>query len=403
MVKEVQGEIRMKGIYLDHSATTPVHPEVLEAMLPFYKERFGNASSTHAFGREAKRAVDEAREKVAMLIGGEPSEIIFTSGGTEADNFALRGVAYAYRERGNHIITSAIEHHAVLNTCWYLERKGFRVTFLPVDEYGIVNPDEVRKAINEQTILISIMHGNNEVGTIEPISEIGKVAKERGVFFHTDAVQTVGKIPVNVDDLHVDMLSLSGHKIYGPKGIGALYVRKGTSIVPLLYGGHHERGRRAGTENVPAVVGLGQACEIALKDLVWRVDYLKNLRDRLQAQIMKKISEVYLNGHPSRRLPHILNVSVKSVTSESIAEHLDKRGIAISPGAACTSNSVEISHVLAALGIPREIARGSLRFSLGQANKEEEIDYAADALAEVVEKLRVMAEYEKSLGLGRCV
>lgn len=378
----------MKQIYLDHSATTPVHSEVLEAMLPYFGDLFGNPSSIHSFGQDAKKAVDEARDKVASLINADPSEIVFTSGGTEADNLAVMGVAYAREGKKNHIITTCIEHHAVLNTCGYLEKKGFEVTYLPVNRYGLVNPHDVKRAITTETAIISIMHANNEIGTVEPIEEIGRIASENGISFHTDAVQTVGKIPVNVSALNVDLLSLSGHKIYGPKGIGALYIRKGTRITPILYGGHHEKDLRAGTENVPGIVGLGKACEIASRDLMSEMDHLRNLRDRLENGIMDKIDRIRLNGHPSQRLPHILNVSFENIEGEPLILNLDMKGIAVSAGSACTSDAMESSHVLKALGIPPDIALGSVRLSLGKENTEEEIDYVINALVEIVEHLR---------------
>lgn len=378
----------MKQIYLDHSATTPVHSEVLEAMLPYFGDLFGNPSSIHSFGQDAKKAVDEARNKVASLINADPLEIVFTSGGTEADNLAIMGVAYAREGKKNHIITTSIEHHAVLNTCGYLEKKGFKVTYLPVDRYGLVDPDDVKRAIAAETAIISIMHANNETGTIEPIEEIGRIAGENDIPFHTDAVQTVGKIPVDVNILNVDLLSLSGHKIYGPKGIGALYIRKGTRITPILYGGHHERDLRAGTENVSGIVGLGKACEIASRDLTREMDRLRTLLDRLENGIMDRIDRIRVNGHPSQRLPNILNVSFENIEGEPVILNLDMKGIAASAGSACTSDSIESSHVLKALGIPPDIAMGSVRFSLGRENTEEEIDYVINALVEVVEHLR---------------
>jgi cysteine desulfurase len=378
----------MKRVYLDHSATTPVHPEVLEAMLPYYGNTFGNPSSIHSFGQETKKVVDEAREKVALLIDADLSEIVFTGCGTEADNLALRGVAYANEAKGKHIITSSIEHHAIVNTCKYLEKKGFRITYLPVDKYGLVDPDEVKEAIKNDTILISIMYANNEVGTIEPISEIGAIAKDRGIYFHTDAVQAAGKIPVNVQDLKVDLLSMSAHKLYGPKGIGALYIRKGVRIVPLFYGGHQEDARRAGTENVPGIVGFGKTCEIALRDLQYQMDYLKALRDRLQAGIMEKLDYIHINGHPTQRLPNILNISFEFVEGESVVLNLDMEGIAASTGSACTSGSLTSSHILMSMGISHVIAQGSLRFSLGRENTKEEIDFTIKEVVEVVERLR---------------
>lgn len=381
----------MKRVYLDHNATTPTHPEVVKAILPYYKEVFGNASSVHQFGQQARKAIDEAREKIANFIGASPKEIVFTSGGTEANNFALKGVVYANERKGKHIITSSMEHHAVLNPCKYLEKKGFKVTYLPVDKYGLVDPEEVRRAITEETILISIIHANNEVGTIEPVTEIGKIAKEIGIYFHTDAVQTVGKIPVNVNELNIDLLSLSGHKIYGPKGIGVLYIRKGTRIQPLIQGGHHELNRRAGTENVPAIVGLGKAIEIAKATMEKESMRLTNLRNKLCSGIGEKIDYVRLNGHPGKRLPNTLNMSFEFVEGESMILNLDLKGIAVSTGSACTSGSLEPSHVLKAMGVDAAVAQGSIRFSLGKDNTEEDIDYVLEVLPEIVSRLRAMS------------
>ena len=385
----------MKRVYLDHNATTPTHPEVVKAILPYYKEVFGNASSVHQFGQQARKAIDEAREKIANFIGASPKEIVFTSGGTEANNFALKGVVYANERKGKHIITSSMEHHAVLNPCKYLEKKGFKVTYLPVDKYGLVDPEEVRRAITKETILISIIHANNEVGTIEPVTEIGKIAKEIGIYFHTDAVQTVGKIPVNVNELNIDLLSLSGHKIYGPKGIGVLYIRKGTRIQPLIQGGHHELNRRAGTENVPAIVGLGKAIEIAKATMEKESMRLTNLRNKLCSGIGEKIDYVRLNGHPGKRLPNTLNMSFEFVEGESMILNLDLKGIAVSTGSACTSGSLEPSHVLKAMRVDAAVAQGSIRFSLGKDNTEEDIDYVLEVLPEIVERLRVMSPLYK--------
>lgn len=381
----------MKRVYLDHNATTPTHPEVVKAILPYFKEVFGNASSVHQFGQQARKAIDEAREKIANFIGASPKEIVFTSGGTEANNFALKGVVYANEKKGKHIITSSMEHHAVLNPCKYLEKKGFKVTYLPVDKYGLVDPEEVRKAVTKETILISIIHANNEVGTIEPITEIGKIAKEIGIYFHTDAAQTVGKIPVNVNELNIDLLSLSGHKIYGPKGIGVLYIRKGTRIQPLIQGGHHELNRRAGTENVPAIVGLGKAIEIAKATMEKESMRLTNLRNKLCSGIGEKIDYVRLNGHPGKRLPNTLNMSFEFVEGESMILNLDLKGIAVSTGSACTSGSLEPSHVLKAMRVDPAVAQGSIRFSLGKDNTEEDIDYVLEVLPEIVSRLRAMS------------
>ncbi|PIU61411.1 MAG: cysteine desulfurase NifS [Armatimonadetes bacterium CG07_land_8_20_14_0_80_40_9] len=381
----------MKRVYLDHNATTPTHPEVLEAMLTYFNDSFGNPSSIHQFGQQARKAIDEAREKVANFISAKPEEIVFTSGGTEADNFAIKGVIYANEQNGGHIITSSIEHHAVLNPCEYLEKKGFKVTYLPVDKYGLIDPEETKKAITKETILITIMHANNEVGTIEPIAEIGRIAKERNITLHTDAVQSAGKIPVSVNELHVDLLSLSGHKIYGPKGIGVLYIRKGTRIQPLIHGGHHEKNRRAGTENVPAIVGLGKAIEIAKDTMEKESIRLTNLRNKLCGGIAEKIDHVLLNGHPGKRLPNTLNMSFEFVEGESIILNLDLKGIAVSSGSACTSGSLEPSHVLKAMGVEPAIAQGSIRFSLGKDNTEEDVDYVLEVLPEIIIRLREMS------------
>ncbi|MCD6505370.1 cysteine desulfurase NifS [Candidatus Poribacteria bacterium] len=381
----------MERIYLDHNATTPVHPEVLEAMLPYYRDKFGNASSVHSYGREAREAIDEAREQVAELIGADPREIVFTSGGTESDNFAIKGVAFLNKDKGNHIITSAIEHHAVLNTCKYLERKGFEVTYLRVDEYGVVDLNQLVDSITDRTVLITIMHANNEIGTIQPLEEIGRIAKERGIPLHTDAVQTVGKIPLSVDELQVDLLSLSGHKIYGPKGVGALYVRRGMRLEKLIHGGHHERNRRAGTENVLGIVGLGKAAQLALKNMDREREHLWKLSERLKEGIMKRVKFVRQNGHPQNRIPNTVNLSFEFVEGESIVLGLDMHGICVSTGSACTSGSLEPSHVLMALGVPPELAHGSVRFSLGSGNTEEEMDYTIEKVAEVVERLRMMS------------
>jgi len=381
----------MKRIYLDHNATTPLHPEVLEAMLPYYKEAFGNPSTIYSFGQETRKATDEARETVANLIGASPEEIIFTSGGTEADNLALKGVPAALEKKGKHIVASSIEHHAVLSTLKYLEKRGYKVSFLPVDEHGWLDPGEVEEAITSQTVLISVMHANNEVGTIEPISEIGEIAQKAGIYLHTDAVQTIGKIKVNVDDLKVDLLSLSAHKFYGPKGVGALYVRKGTRIYPLLHGGYQERRRRAGTENVAGIVGLGKSAEIAPKEMVQQSRRESNLRDRLEKMIRENINHCQLNGHPTQRLPNTLNISFEFIEGESLILNLDLKGIAASTGSACTSGSLESSHVLMAMGVAPEIAQGSIRFSLGRDNRKEDIDYTVENLVEIVTRLREMS------------
>ena len=380
----------MRRIYLDNAATTPTHPDVWKAMRPFLRDSFGNPSSMHSAGQEARVAIEEARDKVASLIGAGSEEIVFTSGGTEADNFALKGMAYANDGGRNHIITSSVEHHAVLETCRFLERLGFTVTYLQVDGSGLVDPDDVKRAITGKTLLISVMHANNEVGTVEPIAEIGKIAKEAGVSFHTDAVQTAGHIPVKVDDLGVDMLAMSAHKLGGPKGIGALYVRKGTRIVSFVHGGEQEKGRRASTENVPGIVGFGRAAEIAQRESDKQAKRLTPLRDRLTSGLAKRIGHIHLNGHPTRRLPNNVNMSVDGVEGEHMLLNLDARGICVSTGSACSASSSEPSHVLLALGLSREQARASIRLSLGRETVERDIDRVLAVLPEVVARLRTI-------------
>jgi len=388
----------MGRIYLDYAATTPTHPEVVKVMLPHFADTFGNPSSIYSYGQEAKGAIEEARTKVAELIGARDEEIIFTSGGTEADNFALKGVAFANESRGNHIVTSSIEHHAVIETCKFLERRGFSVTCVPVDEYGLVDPDDVRRAITDRTVLISVMHANNEVGTIEPIDEIGKIAKETGIYFHTDAVQTAGHIPVDANAIEVDLLSISAHKLYGPKGVGALYIRKGTKLLPFMHGGEQERRRRASTENVPGIVGFGKAAEIAQREMSGEAERLTCLRDRLTNGLLERIDHSRLNGHPVTRLPNNVNISVEFVEGESMLLNLDLEGICASTGSACSSSSLEPSHVLLAIGLPHELAHGSLRFSLGKWTTEEEIERVLDVLPRIVTKLRAMSPLLKSHG-----
>ena len=388
----------MKRIYLDYAATTPIHSEVVKAMLPYFTEAFGNPSSIHSYGQEAKGSIEEARVKVADLIGARSEELVFTSGGTEADNFAIKGIAFANESKGNHIITSSIEHHAVIETCQFLERRGFRITYLSVDGDGLVDPDDVRKAITDKTTLISVMHASNEMGTIEPIAEIGKVATEAGIYFHTDAVQTVGHIPVNVNELGVDLLSMSAHKLYGPKGVGALYIRKGTKLTPFMHGGEQERRRRASTENVPGIVGFGKAAELAQHETGEEVKRLTYLRDQLIKGLLEQIDHTRLNGHPLKRLPNNVNVSVDFVEGESMLLNLDLEGICASTGSACSSSSLEPSHVLLALGLSHEQAHGSLRFSLGKWTTEEEIERVLDVLPRVVAKLRAMSPLLKSQG-----
>jgi len=386
----------VRRIYLDYAATTPTHPEVVKAVLPYFTDAFGNPSTIYSYGQEAKGAIEEARSKVADLIGAEGEEIVFTSGGTEADNFALEGVAFANEPKGNHIITSSIEHHAVIETCKFLERRGFRVTYLPVDEYGLVAPDDVKRAITDKTILISVMQANNEVGTIEPIAEIGKITREAGIYFHTDAVQTVGHIPVDVNELGVDLLSMSAHKLYGPKGVGALYIKKGTKLIPFMHGGEQERRRRASTENVPGIVGFGKAVELAQQEMTEEAKRLSSLRDQLTKGLLERIDRTRLNGHPIKRLPNNVNISVDFVEGESMLLNLDLEGICASTGSACSSSSLEPSHVLLALGLSPEQAHGSLRFSLGKWTTEEEIGRVLEVLPKIVAKLRAMSPLLKS-------
>jgi cysteine desulfurase len=381
----------METVYMDHSATTPVRPEVVEAMLPYFGGKYGNASSVHHKGREAREAVEDARRTVAVHLGAAPDEIVFTSGGTESDNHAIRGVAAAAGERGRHIITSAIEHHAVLNTCKDLEKEGFEVTTLPVDEHGLVDPDDLRDAMRPDTILVTVMMANNEVGTIEPIAELAEVAAGHNVPLHTDAVQAVGKVPVDVEELGVDLLSLSGHKFYGPKGVGVLYIRSGTRIRPVQVGGHHEKGRRAGTENVPGIVGLARALELACAEMEGEGQRLRRLRDQLQEGLAGSLEDARLNGHPDRRLPHILNITFAYVEGESMLLSLDAAGVCVSTGSACTSGTLEPSHVLTAMGVPAEMAHGSLRFSLGRVNDEKDVEYVLEKLPPIVRRLREMS------------
>ena len=390
----------MKRIYLDHNATTPVHPQVLEAMIPYLTEQFGNGSSIHTYGREARNAIDDAREQVAALINAKsPSEIVFTSTGTEADNYAIKGLAELQQSRnsGNHIITSSIEHHAVLHTCQYLEKHGFEVTYLPVDRYGQIQLDDLREAIRDTTILISIMHANNETGTIEPIAEICEIAQERRVPVHTDAVQSVGKLPVDVQALGINMLSLSAHKIYGPKGIGVLYLRRGTRLENLLHGGSHERNRRAGSENVPSIVGLGEAAALAKKEREANVEHLEQLTDKLRQGLHERINYIHENSYPENSLPGTLNISFEYIEGESLILRLDMEGICVSTGSACTSGSMEPSHVLAALGLPPRLAQGTVRFSLGKDNTEAEIDEVIEKVPKIVEQMRGMSPAYKRL------
>ncbi|MDP3879260.1 MAG: cysteine desulfurase NifS [Dehalococcoidales bacterium] len=386
----------MERTYVDYAATTPTHPDVVKAMLPYFTEEFGNPSSIYSYGLEAKEALDVARGKVARLIGARDEEIVFTGGGTEADNTALEGVAFSSEPKGNHIITSSIEHHAVSETCKFLEKRGFSITYLPVDKYGVVDPGEVKKAITGKTVLISIMHANNEVGTIEPIAEIGKVAKEAGICFHTDAVQTVGHIPVDVNELGVDLLSMSAHKLYGPKGVGALYIRKGTRLTPFLHGGDQEKKRRASTENVPGIVGFGKAAELARQEMDGEIRRLTGLRDRLIKGLLERVEHVHLNGHPQQRLPNNVNVSFGFIEGESILLNLDLEGICVSTGSACTSSSLEPSAVLLAMCLSHELAHGSVRLTMGKWNTEADIDRILEVTPRVVAKLRAMSPLLKN-------
>ncbi len=379
----------MKRIYMDHNATTPLREEVLEAMLPYLREAFGNASSLHAYGMQARRAIEAAREQVATALGARPREIVFGGCGTESDNHAIKGIARG--DRGDHVITSQIEHKAVLETCQYLEKQGVRVTYLPVDEYGMVSAADVAQAITGQTVLVSVIFANNEVGTIQPIAEIGRVCQERGICFHTDAVQAVGKLPFDVKELGIDMLSLSAHKFYGPKGVGALYVRKGLKVDSLLHGGHQERGRRAATENVASIVGLGKAIELGLEEIEPEAVRLTALRERLYSGITERIDHVHLNGHPTERLPGTLDVGFEYIEGEGIIMGLDIAGVAVSSGSACTSASLEASHVLLAMGVEAGLAQGSIRFSLGRGNTGADVDYVLETLPPIVERLRSMS------------
>ena len=382
----------MQKVYLDNAATTKVRNEVVEAMLPYFTEYFGNPSSLHLFTREAGKGLDTARAQVAKALNAKPEEIIFTGGGSESDNMVLRGIPEAYKKKGKHVITSAVEHHAVLHTLEAMEKEGrVEVTYLPVDEYGMVTAEQVEKAIRPDTVLVSIMFANNEVGTIMPIEQIGETCKKYGVLFHTDAVQAVGHVPVDVEKMHIDLLSLSGHKFHGPKGVGALYVRKGVRIPALILGGAQERRKRAGTENVPGIVGMGKAIELATAELEDNAAKMKVLRDRLIFGIPARIPDVKLNGHPTERLPNNVNFSIRFIEGESILLMLDLNGIAASSGSACTSGSLDPSHVLLAMGLSHEVAHGSLRLTLSEFTTPEEIDYMLDTLPPIVEKLRAMS------------
>lgn len=381
----------MERIYLDYAATTPTDPLVVQAMEPYFYDKFGNPSSIHSFGQEAKKAIEEARSKVAHFLGAKEEEIIFTSGGTESDNFALFGVLWANAAKGNHIVTTAIEHHAVLEPANFLEKQGFKVTYVRPDSDGVVSPKDIANAITDKTVLVSVMHANNEIGTIQPIDEIGKITRERGVYFHTDAVQTVGHIPINVNDLNLDLLSLSAHKFYGPKGVGCLYVRKGTRIQAYLRGGGQERHRRASTENLPGIVGLGRAIDLCKDRLQSEAEEQMRLRDKLISEIQKRIDHVYLNGHATKRLPNNVNFSIEYIEGESMLLNLDMLGFAASTGSACTSGDLEPSHVLLAIGRPHALCHGSIRLTLGRFSRESDIDSFLGVFPGIVAKLRAMS------------
>jgi cysteine desulfurase len=378
-------------IYLDHAATTPVRPEVRREMMIYMSDYFGNASSLYTLGQMSKKAIDPAREKVARLIGASPEEVYFTSGGSESDNWAIKGTFFAKQDKGRHLITSAIEHHAVLDTCEQLQKMGGGLTVLPVDSNGMVDPDDVKNAIRPDTILISVMHANNEIGTIQPIAEIGKIAKEAGVTFHVDAVQTVGHYPVDVDAMNCDLLSLSGHKLYGPKGVGAMYMRKGTRVLSLIHGGGQERKRRAGTENVPGIVGLGKAAELAMAELEKAIERESALRNDLLKKLETAIPDSHLNGHPTQRLSNNLNISFAGVEGEAILLRLDREGICASTGSACTTGSLEPSHVLMAIGLKHEQTHGSVRFTFGRSNVAAHVDFVAKVMEKTVSRLREMS------------
>jgi len=381
----------MKKVYLDHVATTPVLPEVLEAMLPYFKDAYGNAQSLHDWGDESREAIEDARSRVADLIGAQAEEIIFTSSGTESNNFAIKGLAMAQQSKGKHIVVSAIEHFSVLHSARTLEKWGFEMTQVPVDRYGMINPDEVSRSLRKDTVLVSIMHGNSEVGTIQPIKEIAELAKEAGAIFHTDAVATAGTIPVDVRELKLDALSLAGNQFYGPKGVGALWLKKGLRIIPFLDGGVQEGGKRPGTENIPAIVGMGKAAELAKAEMESRIHRFSALRDKLIAGLLSRLEHVILTGHPTQRLPGNASFCVEFIEGEAMLMLLNHQGIAASSGSACTSRALKASHVLIAMGIPHEVAQGSLLFSFGLENTEEDVDYVLEALPPIVDRLRQMS------------
>ena len=386
-----------KKIYMDNAATTPVKKEVLDEMIPYFTELYGNPSSVYELGRKSKMAIEDSRGRVAAQIGANDREIFFTGSGSEADNWAIKGVAYANRDKGNHIITTKIEHHAVLHTCEYLEKNGFEVTYLSVDEDGLIDIEELKSSIKENTILVSIMFANNEIGTIQPIEEIGKITKEKGIYFHTDAVQAIGHVKIDVDKMNIDLLSMAAHKFYGPKGIGALYIRRGVKIDPLISGGAQERNRRAGTENVPFIVGMAKAIELAYEDMEESNARLIKLRNRLMDKIEKNIPYVRLNGHREKRLPGNVNYSFRFIEGESLLLSLDMKSIAASSGSACTSGSLDPSHVMLSIGLSHEVAHGSLRLSLGDFNTEEEVDYVVESLVPIVDRLRQMSPLYENL------
>ncbi|SNS32885.1 cysteine desulfurase [Anaerovirgula multivorans] len=391
-------------VYLDYAATTPVKKDVLEEMLPYFNQHFGNPSSIHSYGRESKKAIDLARDRIANSLTAKPEEIFFTAGGSEADNWAIKGVAYALKNKGKHIITSKIEHHAVLHSCQHLEKEGFEVTYLDVDQYGMISLEDLKKAIKDTTILITIMYANNEIGTIQPIKEIAKIAKEKSIIFHTDAVQAYGNIDINAETLGADLISISAHKVYGPKGIGALYIKKGTKLQSILHGGAQEKRRRAGTEDLPSIVGFGKAAEIAINNLKEHNQHQLNFRDQLINKLMAKIPYTRLNGHPTKRLPGNVNLSFEFIEGESLLLSLDMVGIAGSSGSACTSGSLDPSHVLMAIGLTHEIAHGSLRLTIGDSTTQEEINYVVEHLPPIVERLRQMSPlYEKVKGEAKSV
>ncbi len=386
-----------KKIYMDNAATTPVKKEVLDEMIPYFTELYGNPSSVYELGRKSKMAIEDSRGRVAAQIGANDREIFFTGSGSEADNWAIKGVAYANKDKGNHIITTKIEHHAVLHTCEYLEKNGFEVTYLSVDEDGLIDIEELKSSIKENTILVSIMFANNEIGTIQPIEEIGKITKEKGIYFHTDAVQAIGHVKIDVDKMNIDLLSMAAHKFYGPKGIGALYIRRGVKIDPLISGGAQERNRRAGTENVPFIVGMAKAIELAYEDMEESNARLIKLRNRLMDKIEENIPYVRLNGHREKRLPGNVNYSFRFIEGESLLLSLDMKGIAASSGSACTSGSLDPSHVMLSIGLSHEVAHGSLRLSLGDFNTEEEVDYVVESLVPIVDRLRQMSPLYENL------